>query len=89
MVLFQLLLVVMITLSATVSAAVEHRHTSVDEVADDQQACCSESSERTQTCHALSALLPNADLSDTIPAPRKDVSIVAGLPYRGDRRLCG
>ncbi|MCK0166700.1 hypothetical protein MWU52_03955 [Jannaschia sp. S6380] len=88
---FRLLLVVMVTLSASVSgamnashmAAVEHSHTSVGEVADDQPICCSEGSERTQTCHSLAALLPGADLNDTAPATCEDVSIVTGVLLTG------
>ena len=91
MFLFRLLLVVMTTLSASVSGAmdaghmvaVEHSHTSVGEVADDQPICCSESSERTQTCHALAALLPGADLNDTAPTTCEDVSILAGVLLTG------
>lgn len=91
MVLFRVLLVVMIMISASVSggmdagymAAVEHSHASVGEVADGQPVCCSESFEGAQTCHALSALLPGADLNDTAPATCEDVSIVADLLLMG------
>ena len=91
MVLFRFLLVVMMTLSASVSGAMdaghmatmEHGHASVEEAADDQPVCCSESSERTQTCQALAALLPGVDLNDTAPATCEDVSIVASVLLTG------
>ena len=54
---------------------VEHSHAAMDEMADDQPVCCSESSERTQTCHVLPALLPGADHHDAAPATCEDVFI--------------
>lgn len=89
--LVRLLLVVMVTLSASLSGAMdaghttvaEHGHASADEVADDQPVCCSESSERTQTCHVLPALLPGADQHDAAPAACEDVVMSAGLLLTG------
>lgn len=89
--LFRLLFVIMVTLSASLSGAmdaghatvVEHSYASADEVADDQPVCCTESSERTQTCHVLPALLPGADLDDAAPASCEDVAIVAGVLLTG------
>ncbi|GHF09107.1 hypothetical protein GCM10016455_32510 [Aliiroseovarius zhejiangensis] len=87
----RLLLVVMVALSASVSAAmdaghaavVEHSHAAMDDMADDQPVCCSESSERSQTCHALPALLPGAGQHDAAPATCEDVFFVAGLLLTG------
>jgi len=87
----RLLLVIMITLSAAVSGAmdaghaltVEQSHAAMDEMADDQSACCSESSERTSTCHVLSALVPGTPLQDVAPVTCEDVFFSAGLLLTG------
>lgn len=89
--LIRLLLIVMVALSASISGAmdaghaavVEHSHVAMDEVADDQPVCCSESSERSQTCHALPALLPGAGNHDDAPATCEDVFIAASLLLKG------
>ena len=89
--LIRLLLVVLVALSASVSGAmvaghaavVEHSHVAMDEVANDQPVCCSESSERSQTCHALPALLPGAGNHDDAPATCEDVFIAASLLLTG------
>ena len=91
MVVFRLLLVVVTTLAASVSGAmdaghmavVQHGHTPSSEVAAHQPICCSESSERAQTCHGLPALLPGADLNDAVPATGEDVFIVSGMLLTG------
>lgn len=85
---FRLLLVVMVTLSASVSGAMDaghmpvmshsHSHASVDEVADTQLVCCSESSDRSQTCHGLPALVPGTELHDAAPVICDVVSIDTG-----------
>ena len=89
--LIRLLLVVMVALSAWVSGAMdadhvavaEHSHAATDQVADDQPVCCSESSERSQTCHALPALLPGAGHHDDAPATCEDVFTAASLLLTG------
>ena len=89
--LIRLLLVVMLALSASVSGAMdaghaavmEHDHAAMDEMADDQPVCCSEGSERTQTCHVLPALLPGTDLHEAAPASCEDVSLCARLLLTG------
>ncbi|WP_299049132.1 hypothetical protein [uncultured Tateyamaria sp.] len=89
--LIRLSLVVMVALSASVSGAmdaghaavVEHSHAATDEAAEDQPVCCSESSERSQTCHALPALLPGAGHPDDAPATCEDVCIAASLLLTG------
>jgi len=89
--LIRLLLIVMVALSASISGAmdaghaavVEHSHVAMDEVANDQPVCCSESSERSQTCHALPALLPGAGNHDDAPATCEDVFIAASLLLTG------
>ena len=89
--LVRLLLVVLVALSASVSGAMdaghvavmEHEHMAMEEVADDQPICCSESTERSQTCHVLPALLPVADLDGTGPATCEDVSMGTNLLLTG------
>ncbi|MEJ6391219.1 hypothetical protein [Gymnodinialimonas ulvae] len=89
--LIRLLLVVLVALSASISGAmdaghavvVEHSHAAMNDVADDQPVCCSESTERSQTCHALPALLPDAGHHDDAPATCEDVFIAASLLLTG------
>lgn len=89
--LIRLLLVVLVALSASISGAmdaghaavVEHSHVAMDEVADDQPVCCSESSERSQTCHALPALLTGAGHHNDAPATCEDVFTAARLMMTG------
>lgn len=89
--LIRLLLVVTAVLSASVSgaidaghmAALEHSHAAVNDMADDQPVCCSESAERSQTCHALPALLPGVGQHDAVPATCEDVFIAASLLLTG------
>ncbi|WP_223427675.1 hypothetical protein [Tateyamaria pelophila] len=91
MALFRILLVAILALSASVSGAMDARHATVmehskmaaSEVIADQPVCCSESSERSQTCHVLSALLPGADHDDTAPATCQDMSFGGGLLLTG------
>ncbi|QFU07216.1 hypothetical protein PARPLA_01265 [Rhodobacteraceae bacterium THAF1] len=83
--LVRLLLVVVVTLSASVfgvmdaghAAVVEHSHMTMDKATDDQPICCSESSERSPTCHVLPALLPGADLNDVAPTAWEDLQMGA------------
>lgn len=71
--LVQLILVVIVTLSAAVSGAmdavhaavVEYKHMAMGKRTDDEPVCCSESTERTQSCDFLPALLPC-----TMPLPQ-------------------
>ena len=89
--LIRLLLVVLIALSASVAgpmdaghaAVAEHSHAAMDDMADDQPFCCSESTERSQTCHAVPALLPAAGDHDDAPATCEDVFIAASLLLTG------
>lgn len=89
--LIRLLLIVMVALSASVTgamdaghmAAPEHSHVAMDVMADNQPACCSESTERSQTCHALPALLPGAGNHDDALATCGDVFTAASLLLTG------
>lgn len=89
--LIRLLLVIMVALSASVSGAMDARHalaagnstTFMEHSADDQPVCCSESTERSQTCHALPALLPGAGNHDDAPATCDNVFIAASLLLTG------
>lgn len=92
MALIRLLLVVLVvTLSASGSGAMiaghaavmEQSHAGMGETAGDQPICCSESSERTQTCHVLPALLPGADLHLAATATCGDVFVGTGLLLTG------
>lgn len=85
--LIRLLLVVMVALSASVSGAMdvghaavmEENHAAMDHMADNQPICCSESTERSQTCHVLPVLLPDANLHEAAPATCEDVFIASSL----------
>lgn len=87
----RLLLVALVALSASVSgamdaghmAAPEHSHAAMDDMINDEPVCCSESSERTMTCHVLPALLPGADQPDAAPASCEDVVVSTGLLLMG------
>lgn len=87
----RLLLVALVALSASVSgamdaghmAAPEHSHAATDQLTDDQPVCCSETTERSQTCHALPALLPGAGHHDDAPATCVDVFVAASLLLTG------
>lgn len=89
--LIRLLLVVMVALSASLSGAMDVGHTAgleqsyaaMGDMADDQLVCCSESSERGQTCHVLPAMLPSADVHESAPATCEVVSIGASLLLKG------
>jgi hypothetical protein len=91
MVLIRLLLIVMLTFSASLSAAMEaghpadvdHDHPVVMSMEDDQPACCEDSTERGQNCHLLPALLPDADGHGTGPAIGKDAIMASGLFLTG------
>ncbi len=91
MALIRFLFVVMVALSTSLpgamdashGATVEHHHAAMDEVVDDQPICCSEPIEHTQTCHALIALLPAADLYEAAPATCEDVIMGPGLLLTG------
>ena len=91
MALVRLLLVVVVALSASVSGAMdaghtaglEQSHAAMGDLIDNQLACCSESSDRAQTCHALPALLPEANLHEAAPAICENVPIGAALLLTG------
>ena len=91
MTLVRLLLVVVVALSASASGAMdaghmaglEQSHETMGDSFDHQPVCCSESSERMQTCHALPALLPEANLHEAAPATCENVPIGAGLLLTG------
>lgn len=91
MILFRLLLVVLVTLSASVPGAMDaghptttqHGHAALDQAADEEQICCTENSERAQTCHVLAALLPGGDVHGTRPATCGSVSVIAGVLLTG------
>lgn len=71
----RLLFIVLVTLSASLSAALEvghaiatdSDHSVMGEVADDQLVCCNHGSDRTQTCNVLPALVPIGTLEGLEP----------------------
>lgn len=89
--LIRFLMVVTLTLSASLSGAMDaghmpatdHDHATAEMTADDQPACCQDSTERTQTCHALPALLPSIEPAGTAPIAGKDVFCASGLLLTG------
>lgn len=91
MYLVRILLVVLLTLSTSLSNAMEaghmpdldHDHATVEGMADGQPSCCQDSTERAQTCHALLALLPNLTLSGTAPVAGEDVFCTSDVLLTG------
>ena len=89
--LVRFLLLVVLTFSALLYGAVEsghmpvsdHDHAAVESITDEQPVCCQDSTERTQTCHALPALLPAMDPYDTAPATGEDVFCASGILLTG------
>ena len=89
--LFQLLLVVMMTLTAGASVAMdaghaaimEHDHTAMKEATEDHPVCCSESTESSLTCHLIPVLIPATDLQWPTPAACEDVLFGQSLLLTG------
>lgn len=89
--LIRLLLIVLMTLTTSVSGAMgadhatamDHAHANTVDVAGDDTVCCSDSTERTQSCHVLPALVPASDLRVTGPTSCRDVSFGPGLLLTG------
>lgn len=87
----RLILVVIMTLSASLAGAMEpehmsvtvHDHAAVEIVADNLPNCCLDSSERAQTCHALLALLPTTQQGDAAPILGEDVFYTSGRLMTG------
>ena len=75
MYLVRLLLIVLMTFSASLSGAMEARHVVVSDsdhaamehAADDQPVCCTDNRERAQTCHVLPAIVPVEALDSVAP----------------------
>lgn len=91
MVLVRFLMVVILTLSASLSGAMgvghmpatDHNHAAAEMIADEQPACCQDSTERTQTCHLLPALLPATEQANTTPLSGEDAICASGLLLTG------
>ncbi|MEJ6399569.1 hypothetical protein [Yoonia sp. 208BN28-4] len=89
--LVRFLMVVIFALSASLSAAMEashmraidHDHAAAEMMVDEQPACCQDSSERTQTCHAVPALLPASEPTSTPPIAGEDVVCASGILLTG------
>ena len=89
--LIRFLLVVVLTLSTSLSSAMDvghmqvsdHDHAVVGSATEGQPVCCQDSTDRAQTCHALLALLPTLALSDTAPATGEDVFCASGVLLTG------
>ncbi|MEL6959655.1 MAG: hypothetical protein AAGL89_11965 [Pseudomonadota bacterium] len=91
MYLVRILLVILLTFSTSLSNAMDaghmpvsdHKHATVEGMADAQPLCCQDSTERAQTCHALLALLPTLTLSGTAPVAGEDVFCTSGVLLTG------
>jgi|GEM_PF-379877 len=85
------IMVVILTLSASLSGAMDaghmpstdHNHAAAEIMADEQPACCQDSSERTQTCHAVPALLPASELASLPPSSVEDIVCASGILLNG------
>ena len=85
------IMVVILTLSASLSGAMDaghmpstdHNHAAAEIMADEQPACCQDSSERTQTCHAVPALLPASELASLQPSSVEDIVCASGILLNG------
>ena len=85
------IMVVILTLSASLSGAMDaghmpstdHNHAAAEIMADEQPACCQDSSERTQTCHAVPALLPASELASLPPSSVEDIVCESGILLNG------
>ena len=85
------LIFAILTLSASFSGAMDtghmraigHGHAAAETTAGDHPACCQDSTERTQTCHALPALLPATDQASSAPVVVQDVFRTFGLLLAG------
>ena len=81
MYLVRILLVMLLTFSASLSNAMDtghmpvsdHTYATVEDMADAQPLCCQDSTECAQTCHALLALLPTLTLIGTATVAGEDV----------------
>ncbi|MEP3329519.1 hypothetical protein [Sedimentitalea sp.] len=91
MCLVRIFLVVLLSLSTSLSSAMDaghmpvsgHEHATVEAMEDAQPLCCQDSTERAQTCHALLAVLPALTLSGTAPVTGKDVFCTSGVFLTG------
>lgn len=89
--LVRFLMVVILTLSASLSGAMDaghmpatdHDHAAAEVMADVHPVCCQDSTERTQTCHALPALLPAIEPASSAPLAGEDVFCASGLLLTG------
>lgn len=89
--LIRFIMIVILTLSTSLSAAMDaghmpssdHDHAAVEMMADEQPACCQDSTERTQTCHAVPALLPASELASLPPSSVEDIVCASGLLLTG------
>ncbi|WP_299030214.1 hypothetical protein [uncultured Sulfitobacter sp.] len=89
--LVRILLVILLTLSTSLSNAMDaghmpasdHVHATVEGLTDAQPSCCQDSTERAPTCHTLLALLPTLLLSGTAPVAGEDVFCTSGVLLTG------
>ena len=84
-------MVIVFILSASLSGAMgaghmpatDHTHAAAEMMADDRPACCQDSTEHSQTCHALPALLPASEPTSTPPIAGEDVVCASGILLTG------
>lgn len=87
----RLCLIVLMTLTASVSGAVdaghmtamEHTQASPPDGAVDRPGCCMDGSERAQTCHFMPALVPVSDFRLPKSDSCADISFGSGLLLTG------
>ncbi len=85
MVVLRFLLIVMLTMSASFSAATDighsqvrvHDHASIEMDADGRHVCCEDSTEHARTCHVLPAVVPAFHLHDHTPEAGADMFFVS------------
>ena len=91
MVFMRILLIILMTFSASISAAMEvghavaseSDHAAMEHVADKQPVCCTGEPERAQSCHILPALVPVAAFEGVAPDCSETAYLRIGLLLRG------
>lgn len=89
--LVRLLLIVLMTFSASLSGAMEaihavasdSDHAAMEHAANDQPVCCTDNPERAQTCHVLPAIVPVEALDGVAPDCSETAYAQIGLLLSG------
>lgn len=91
MALIRTILVVVLTLTASLSGAMgvdhmpmtEHGHAAMEPIADVGPVCCDDSTDRGQSCHVLPAVLADAGGEVSAPQTRDALFVRSGLLLTG------